>query len=74
MAYSFRSEFCRGPVSQRQRGPTTTTTVDAITIDTIPRNTRALLKTPAVIKPVEVATGLNPTDFNANWQNFAEPP
>jgi hypothetical protein len=28
--------------------------------------------TPETIKPVEVATGLNPADFNANWQNFAK--
>jgi hypothetical protein len=34
------------------------------------RPARGLLKTPQTIKPVEVATGLNPADLNANWQNF----
>ena len=30
---------------------------------------RELLKAPQTIKPVAVATGLNPADLNANWQN-----
>ena len=31
-----------------------------------------ILDARAAIKPVEVATGLNPADFNANWQNFKQ--
>jgi hypothetical protein len=38
-------------------------------VEAVPRNIRALLKNPKLIKPVEVATGLNPADFNANWRN-----
>ena len=33
---------------------------------------RMVLDAQEAIKPVEVATGLNPAYFNANWQNFAE--
>ena len=38
-----------------------------------PRRDRRMVRDARkTIKPLEVATGLNPADFNANWQNFRQ--